>query len=292
MNIFACKVFCDLVDCQSFSSAAALNGISQPAVSQQIRSLEKELDCRLLNRTTRSFALTPQGKLFHESAGKILRIHGQLLQDLNQTIVQPGGEIRLSTIFSVGLHELPNLVQHFLRDHPNVKVHVDYRRAAEVYDDLRQKKAELGLVAFPERHSDIETEIIRNDPMILICHPNHPLAEKPSIPFANLAQHAYVSFDADLSTQKALEQVFKKHGFSPKIAATFDHPDALKRAVEMDMGVSIVPLSTVKDEQTRGTLRVVIFNNEKLIRPLAVLRRREHPLSPMAQAFLDILRKV
>src|SRR3989344_5407977 len=129
MNIESFKIFCDLVETKSFSKAAQINKVTQSAVSQQIRAIENRFNVLLVERSRKQFQLTREGQMFYEGSRKIFEAYEQLLgmiQELTSTI---SGEIRISSVYSIGLHELPPYIKVFMRKHPTVKVHVEYRRS-------------------------------------------------------------------------------------------------------------------------------------------------------------------
>jgi DNA-binding transcriptional LysR family regulator len=288
MNISLFKIFRDLVENRSFSRAAELNSITQSAVSQQVANLEKRLKCRLVERRGRELELTPEGHRFFQGACKVLEVYDHLMHDLQHRTAEVTGPLRISTVYSIGLHELPPLVKRFMKEFPKVEMHVEYRRANQVYDDVLRKQAALGFVAFPHQKAGIEVRPFRRDRLVLVCHPHHPLASHRTIPMAELANHKLVGFDADIPTREALERIFKKHRLHLAPVMDFDNIETLKRAVEMEMGISIVPFSTVEQEIANHTLRVVEFADEELFRPLGIVLQRKKSLNAAAEAFLKM----
>ena len=100
------------------------------------------------------------------------------LQEIKDII---SGTIRVATIYSIGLHDLPPYIKRFLKDYPTVHVHVEYRRANQVYEDVFSNVVDLGLVAYPTKDAKLEIVSLRKDPLVLICHPQHPFAKHKSI---------------------------------------------------------------------------------------------------------------
>src|SRR5437773_10760649 len=186
MQIESLKVFCDLAETESFTKAATVNNVTQSAVSQQIRSLERIFKTLLIERTKKKFRLTREGQVLYEYSKQIIRTYDALhskLQEIKDIIT---GTIRLSTIYSIGLHDLPPYLKKFLKAYPTVNVHVEYRRANQVYEDVLGNVVDLGLVAYPSRDNKLEILPLRKDPLILICHPQHPLSKHKSIKMKSL----------------------------------------------------------------------------------------------------------
>ena len=131
---------------------------------------------------------------------------------------------------------------------------VGYRRAEQVYEDVSGNVVDLGLVAYPARDAKLETVIFGKDPLVLICHPQHPFAKQKSVRLKALAGQKFVSFEPDVPTRKALDRIFKEHGVSVKHVMEFDNIETVKRAVEIDSGVAIVPQETARQEVANQTL--------------------------------------
>jgi DNA-binding transcriptional LysR family regulator len=149
MHIENFKIFSDLVESQSFSRAAKLNGVTQSAVSQQLRSMERHFNVLIVDRSQKQFRLTREGHKLYDSAKEILHRYEKLISELQEMRKVISGTIHISTIYSIGLHELPPYITTFLKEFPSVNVRVEYRRSNLVYEDILQNAVDLGLVAYP-----------------------------------------------------------------------------------------------------------------------------------------------
>lgn len=290
MHIQSFKIFCDLVESGSFSQAAEVNHVTQSAVSQQVRALEERLGVQLLRRGQKHFSLTPEGRVFLRASQDILLIYddlGHRLQDLQDTVA---GILRISTIHSVGLHELPPHLSKFRRLFPDVDVQVEYRRASHVYSDILAGAADIGFVAFPVRRTGLHVEPVWQDRLVLICPPDHPLASRRSVKFRDLRGTRFIAFEPDQPTARALENRLRQSKLELRHAHEFDNIETVKRAVQIDSGVSIVPLATVQDELSAGRLAAIEIDEEDMWRPLGILTRRNRSVSPAQRRFLDLLR--
>src|SRR5579863_3816444 len=187
MQIESLKVFCDLAETESFTKAAQINGITQSAVSQQISSLERQFKSLLIERSKKKFRLTREGQVLYEYSKQIIQTYDSLQNRLQEIKDIISGTIRVATIYSIGLHDLPPYLKKFLKLFPTVNVHLEYRRANQVYEDVLSNVVDLGLVAYPSRDAKVETVPLRKDNMVLICHPGHPLAKSKSIKISQLA---------------------------------------------------------------------------------------------------------
>jgi LysR family transcriptional regulator, transcriptional activator of the cysJI operon len=289
MQIENFKIFADLVETKSFSKAAKLNGITQSAVSQQARAMEKHFKALLIDRSQKQFQLTREGYQVYESAKEILHTYDKLDSDLQELKKVISGTIRISTIYSIGLHELPPYIKKFLHDFPAVNVRVEYRRSNLVYEDILHNSVDFGLVAFPVKQRQIDIIPFRNDRLVLITPPQHPLAKKSEVAVAELVGQRFIGFDPDIPTRKAVDLIFREHKLESTPVMEFDNIETVKRAVEIDHGIAIVPQATVLQEVRAGTLAMLKLKGKEFTRPLAILHRKGRVLTPAMRKFVETL---
>jgi len=189
----------------------------------------------------------------------------------------------------LGLHELPPYIKKFLHDFPSVNVRVEYRRSNLVYEDILHNSVDFGLVAFPVKARQIEVLPFRNDHLVVITHPQHPLAKRTEVEVKDLAGQKFIGFDPDIPTRKAVDQIFRENRLEIEPVMEFDNIETVKRAVEIDHGIAIVPQATVAQEARQGTLAVLPFKARSFTRPLAILHRKGRVLTPAMKKFIDIL---
>ena len=289
MQIENLKIFADLVETKSFSKSAKLNNLTQSAVSQQARAMERHFKVLLIDRSQKQFQLTREGQRVYESAKEILHTFDTLVSDLEELKKVISGTIRISTIYSIGLHELPPYIKRFLHDYPSVNVRVEYRRSNLVYEDILHNSVDFGLVAFPVKVRQVEMVPFHNDRLVLITHPEHALAKKGEVNVADLAGQRFIGFDPDIPTRKAIDQIFRENRLELDPVMEFDNIETVKRAVEIDHGIAIVPQATVVQEQKQGTLAVLQFSGREFTRPLAILHRKGRVLTPAMRKFVETL---
>jgi DNA-binding transcriptional LysR family regulator len=289
MQIENFKIFADLVETKSFSKSAKLNGITQSAVSQQARAMERHFKTLLIDRSQKQFQLTREGQQVYDSAKEILHTYDKLLSELQELKKIISGTIRISTIYSIGLHELPPYIKKFLHDFPSVNVRVEYRRSNLVYEDILHNSVDFGLVAFPVKTRQIEILPFRADRLVLITHPNHALARKVEIELKDLMGQRFIGFDPDIPTRKAVDTIFRDNKLELDPVMEFDNIETVKRAVEIDHGIAIVPYATVMQENKQGSLAAVPFKGKDFTRPLAILHRKGRVLTPAMRKFIETL---
>src|SRR6201996_9464351 len=192
MQIESLKVFCDLAETESFTKAAQINEITQSAVSQQISSLERQFKSLLIERSKKKFRLTREGQVLYEYSKQVIQTYDSLQNRLQEIKDIISGRIRGETIYRIGLHDLPPYLKKFLKSFPTVNVHIEYRRANQVYEDVLGNVVDLGLVAYPTRDPKLEMVPLRKDPLVMICHPQHPLAKHKSVKMSQLSGEKFI----------------------------------------------------------------------------------------------------
>jgi LysR family transcriptional regulator, transcriptional activator of the cysJI operon len=290
MQMESLKVFCDLAETESFTKAAKNNNVTQSAVSQTISTLEKQFRTLLIERSRKNFRLTSEGEVLYDYSKRILHSYDSLRNKLQGLQGEISGSIRVATVYSLGLHELPPYVKRFLKDYPNVTVHLEYRRSNQVYEDVLGNLADLGTVAYPAHDPKLEITPFRKDSLLLICHPNHPFAKLKSIKPKALNGQKFINYEKDIPTRKALDKIFKQEGVNVDTIMELDNVETVKRAVEINSGVAIVPEETVKLEVASHTLTAVRLEGS-FVRQLAVVYKKGKILSPAMEKFIELLKK-
>src|SRR3954454_13494924 len=291
MHIETLKVFCDLVDLQSFSMAAERNFITQSAVSQQIRTLEDKYKRRLLERVRgrREIRLTPAGEVFYRESRNVLASYGHLEESLRGLVGKIGGTVKVATVYSVGLHELPAKVREFMTKFPSAKIDLEYSRTTRVVRDVMNGTVELGVLAFPEPKRGLTITPMPDNRLVLIAPPDHKLASRSKVKVTDLKGQDFVHFERDVPTRKAMDKIFKANGVEVKKVAEFDNIETIKLAVEVGFGLAIVPEPAVSEARKAGTLAVIPLAEKYWIRSVGVIHRTDRSISLAARKFLQLL---
>ena len=171
----------------------------------------------------------------------------------------------------------------------SVNVRIEYRRSNLVYEDILHNSVDFGLVAFPQKLRQIENISFRDDRLVLITHPNHPLAKTTEVDIKALGSYKFIGFDPDIPTRKAVDLIFRDYKLEIVPVMEFDNIETVKRAVEIDHGIAIVPQATVQQEIKQGTLVAIHFKGKEFSRPLAILHRKGRVLTPAMKKFIEIL---
>ena len=290
MHIQNFKTFCDLVETKSFSKAARLNEVTQSAVSQQLKAMESHYDMLIIDRNQKKFRLTPQGTVLYSTFKEILVLYEKLNCEIQEMRNIVSGTIQISTVNSIGLHELPPYLKSFIKDFPSVNARVEYRRANLVYEDVLHGSSDIGLVAFPVNHKELTTINFAQDELVVAMNPEHSLANKKTLSISDLRGEEFISFERDIPTRKATDEMLSNAGVDISVVMEFDNVETVKRALEINAGIAILPRHTVLNETERKQLVAIKLDNGIHVRPLAIIHKKNRILTPALRSFVELMK--
>jgi DNA-binding transcriptional LysR family regulator len=289
MQLKTLKVFCDVVSHRSFSRAADANGISQSGASQLVHQLEERLGVKLIDRSKRPFVLTPEGQAYFEGCRKLVRKYDALVERVSTMHRDVAGRVTVASIYSVGLHHMNEYLQEFLGQHPRANVRLEYQHPQRVYEMISDDEADLGLVSYPKGSRTVKAIIWRQEPMVLACAPSSDLADRSSITLDELAGRKMIGFETGLTIRRQVDRALQAAGADVDVTMEFDNVETIKRAIEIDAGVGLLPEPTVAREVEAGTLVALSLASGGLVRPLGIIYRRGKELSDTTMRFMELL---
>jgi DNA-binding transcriptional LysR family regulator len=289
MQIESLQLFCDLVELRNLSKTAEKHFISQSAVSQQLAQMETALKCQLVNRKKRPIELTKQGQVLHKASKDIIARYKELKSEINALKFSGMSRINVATIFSIGMHTLPDYVKQFMVRYPQVHVHIEYFSSERIYELVLTGEVDIGMVAVPKRDRHLEVFDLEDEPLVLVCSIRHPMASEKEIDINTLQFERIISFEKNIPTQKWIDSIFKRYGLTIQPVMEFDNIETVKRAVEINSGVSILPHTAVEQEVKTGTLKAINFSNETFTRPTGIIVRKYKIQSKPCKYFIKLL---
>jgi len=289
MQLKSLKIFCDVVRRRSFSRAADDNCISQSSASQSVHQLEEQLGVQLLDRSKRPFVLTPEGERYYDGCRKLVRQYAKLVDDVRTLRDETAARLNVASIYSVGLAHMSAFLRKFSAAYPDAQVRLEYLHPDRVIEAVENGEADLGLVSFPEESRNLQVIPWRNEPMVLVCHPTHRLAKKKSTAISDLAGESFVAFESELRIRAEIDRTLLVNKINVKIALEFDNIETIKRAIEINEGLSFLPESTVAWEVASGLLAKVSLADVSLQRPLGILHRSDRSLGTIGEQFVELL---
>ena len=279
------RLFCDLVQTQSFTEAAHRNYLTQPALSHHLKALEEKFGHRLVERGRGQIRLTRAGVLVLEASREILRRYDQLENALKKPTSKVAGRLRVGSIYTIGLYELPRYTSIFLKRYPKVDLLLTYLKDTEVYEAVLADRVEVGIVDSPKPHPQLTIIPFKKERIVLIVPPNHPWAGKKQVRLAQLHGQPFIVPQAEFP----VDEMLRKTNIRVKVMHAFDNIEITKRAVEVGLGLALVPRITVMDEVQRGKLKALDLAGGPFERPIGILTRKRAELSLPARKFIDLL---
>ncbi len=268
MNIETLRIFCDVVQHQSFSRGAKINEVSQSAATQSVHRVEEYFGVQLVDRSKRPFVLTPEGQACYEGFREVLELYNSVESRVRSLRNEISGLVRVAAIYSVGLHDMSRCMQDFMRRYPKAKVHLEYLRVNKVYDAVLGAEVDLGIVSYPAASPDLDVLPLRSERMVVVCPPGHPLTARETVAAEDLEGMEFVGFDRDLSIRKEIDRCLRQRSINIRVVMEFDNIETVKQAVEIGAGVSILPEPTVRNEIRGGSLVAIPLVEPELYRPL------------------------
>jgi DNA-binding transcriptional LysR family regulator len=284
------KLFRDVAQTRSVSRGAQLNGISQSAASQHIQELERSFELTFLDRSTRPLAVTSAGKRYLEFCRDVLRRMESFDSELQNLKEAVSGEVRVASIYSVGLSEMSRIENEFSSRYPASKLLVEYLRPEKIYEAILADSADVGLVSYPEPTKEIASEPWLSEKMVVAMQPDHPLAHRESVRALELDGLDFVGFDEGLPIRREIDRFLREQGAEVKLVMHFEVIQMIKEAVEFGSGVSILPARILRSEIEQGRLAAVPLE-PVLYRPVGIIHRKRKQFSRAAEAFLALLKQ-
>ncbi|MGA9770205.1 MAG: LysR substrate-binding domain-containing protein [Blastocatellia bacterium] len=287
MDLFQLEIFLTVAREGSFSRAAEKLYRTQPAISQAIRKLEREVGEALFDRSSRDGILTDAGQLLEEYAQKLLNLRSEARVALKELREMHKGKLAIAANEFTCLYLLPALAE-FRRLYPMVKVAVHRSLASRIPADVIKHSAELGVLSFNPEEPLLRSIVVYRDELALVVNPNHPLASAQKVSIRQLGAETFVAHNVQSPYRAKVIQAFKRHKTPLNMDVELPTIDAIKRFVSSGTGVALVPGISIETEVARGELVRVSVRELRIERKLRLVYRKSATMSHAAQAFLKV----
>ena len=289
MHLRLIEIFCEVAQSRSFSKGAKTRQVSQSYASQAVGLLEKRLGVQLIDRSKRPLELTQAGQIYLEGCREVLE-HFRAVEDRVQAISdRVAGPVRVAAIYSVGLMQMEQTVQRFESLYSEAPLRLEYLHPDEVYQRVLEDKADLGLVSYPRHGGDLHSIDWQEQPFVLVCAPDHPLASKQTLSLVDLEGVDYIGFTQELTIRREIDRRLRRKRVDVKVVHEFDNIETIKRAIEIGSGVALLPRPTVWQEISNGTLKAIEVVDSDLVRPLGIVHKRNKQLTTAMRKFVELL---
>ncbi len=274
----------------SFTKAAEILYTSQPTVSEHIRNLEDQLDCKLFDRLGRSIMPTMQADTLYPKASAILEDLKQLKTEVTASGTKMAGDLLIGASTIPGNYLLPKYASEFMQKYPKIVFETRIKDSTRIASSIHDKRLLLGIVGSKTFSRKIEFTPFAKDELVLIAAPTEDIPE--NIELNDLANYSFISREIGSGTRRNMEKIFNNVGFSAnglKLAASFGSSTAIKEAVKAKMGVSIISRHAIETELKMGWLKEVQLNGIDMSRTFYLAKLGKRSLPSQYQAFFDFL---
>ncbi|BCM90663.1 HTH-type transcriptional regulator CysL [Abditibacteriota bacterium] len=285
LNLHLLRLFMTVAEQGSFSRAAQVAHISQPAVSKGIQELEKQVGLPLLERGARGVRLTEAGSRLQEHAGAIFAAERVAEEELRAYRGLSGGTLRIGASLTIANYYLPPILARFIADYPDLNLHLTSQNTETIVALLLDYKLDVVLVEGPVHHERIEVRKWREDELVVVAASQHPLALRAPITAADLNDAVWVVREPGSGTREVVEKALLGRHLRWKHTLEINSTAAIKQTVASGLGLAMVSLHSAADQIALGKLRVLSISDLKVTRPLTSLHLKNRPLSLAARTF-------
>ena len=289
MQLQDLHVFVTVAEERSFSGAARKLHRTQPAVSQAIRRIEDELEDRLFDRSARNGALTEAGALLLEHARRLL----QMAADA-RTAVRELQQVRRGRVViganEAAVHSLLPLVRDYAASHPQVTVDVRRLPSRRIAAELLDRSVDFGVMTFQPADRGLQSIPLGGDELVMLAHPRHPLARKKQVSIGEVGRQVVIAHNDPSPTRERVLRLYERRHAPINIQISLPSLDGIKRAVEMGVGVAVLPRRCALTEIARGDLVAVKVPELEARRVVRFVFRRSGEMTHAAAAFLELVR--
>jgi DNA-binding transcriptional LysR family regulator len=287
------EVLCKVIELKSFTKAAEALSLSQPTVSEHIRTLEEALGERMVDRLGREILPTPMGRVFYQYAQNILRMYDEAIQALAQFKGNLAGRLEVGASTIPGTYFMPRMIAGFKTAHPLVQVTLRISDSAAIGKAVLLGDIEIGVVGSRLNDRRLTFEELFEDELVCAVYPGHPWARKGTIELEELAHEPFILREIGSGTRSVMARIVEEHGFDTSrldVVTEMGSTEAVRQAIKAGIGISILSYQAVAEDFEHGLLARVEINNVRFTRPLYLVQRKGRQVSPLCLAFLGHLR--
>ncbi|WP_282937243.1 LysR family transcriptional regulator [Paenibacillus sp. RC67] len=290
MNLLALKVFYYIAQKGSVTKAAEILLISQPAVTQHLRNLEKEMGMPLVKPDGRGISLTYAGYELHQLANKLFAVEQEIEHRMKQILEGNRGELTIAATYLPATLLLPKWIARFKAEHEHVAIKVTTVNSQEAFELIQSSKAEVAIIGGGWELPDIRWEPLLDDELWFIVSTHHPLANR-EVTLQQMMEETFVIREEGSSTRERFLSMCRTYNVrQPKIGMQFNGLYESIRAVHAGYGATLISAMAVREYVIRGDVARVYVSQVELKRPIAICTAKSAALSPIATEFLDLIR--
>jgi DNA-binding transcriptional LysR family regulator len=287
------RAFIAIAESGTFTAGAVRVHVTQAAISMQIRQLETEIGAKVFVRAPRHVILTEAGEHLLHRARQILREHDAALEEIAELAGAERGRLRIGSASAMVLtDQLPRILKELRKQHPGAEISVTSGTSESLVEQISAGELDIAFVSLPVDVRGIQTDRLSEDQLVAIASPRHKLAKQKTISAYTLAGEKLILGERGGNTRRLIDQFFAHAGVTLKVAMELSRQAAIRRMVEEDMGVGIVPLQSVKDEVESGKLVRWWIEGAQINWELGLAQLSGGYESPIMQKFVMLAREI
>ena len=271
------KVFHAVARLLSFTKAAEALHMTQPAVTFQVRQLEEQFNTRLFDRTHNRITLTEAGRSVYNYASRIFELYDEMDNSVREITGDVSGVLIIGASMTIAEYMLPALLGEFKRTYPDVGLRLKVGNSDAIVSMVENNVIDLGVVEAPVSNKNLAVELCREDQLVLIVPPDHPLSVHDKISVEKILDYPYISREEGSGTRDVLVEYLQQYDFDEtqlNIIMELGSPEAIKGAVEAGIGITVMSRTTLNKELVIGTLKAIEFD-PPLLRPFSFVHQRQ-----------------
>ncbi len=291
MNLHQLRIFCSVVEHGSHTKAAGALFMTQPAVTLQVRALERSLQVKLLERVDQHIIVTEAGQALYQCAIPMLNAEAEAERVLTELKGAARGRLVIAANTTGGMYIIPPRLSSYKEQHPESELLLQIDATDRLIERARQGVIDLGFACGTIVQPDLTIETIGEDTLTLILSSRHALASQPALTLDQVATLPFIVPESISRTRQFIEQVMRERGYTLKIVMYFQGTEPVKKAVESNLGAAIVSRAAVAREVEAGVLRAMPIVDLELTRPFVMFYRQGKYFGPMAREFMTYMRR-
>lgn len=292
LNFNQLRVFCLAAKHENFTMAAQKLFITRPAVTAQIRQLESACNLRLFKKRGRRIHLSDEGQILYPYVRRMFEYEKELEDVIEDMRELKRGVLRLGTTKAYARYFMPWIITRFRETYPDIKIHLDEGSSQDMTLSLVNFQNEIVIIAKAQDHPEVCFSPFSMEEVVLISSPNHLLAGKTGINFEQIAKEPIIMKEVGSGTRRLVNHLFSRHGCTPEILMETSNTEFIKQLVQRGDGISFLVRQSVAVELNEGRLAAITLAGARIFLDVSIAYLRNQHLSPPAQAFLDILKKL
>lgn len=289
MNLRELNIFITVCEYGSMSETARKLFITQPAISQSISELEEEYNVKLFDRIGKKLILTNAGEILRDYGKKILILVNEAENSLKDISNMRAGRLRIGASRTAGTYLLPSLIGKFIKTHKKIDLPYIIDNTSAIEKMILDNEIDLGIVEGPIHSKDIIINHFLDDELYLICSSSHHFSKRNSINIKEIADENMIIRERGSGTREVFEETMSKNNVTYNIKLELNSTEAIKKAVEANIGISVISKLSIKDELKNGCLVRVMIDGVRFLRSFNIIYHKDKYHTELFNKFIQFL---